>query len=509
MIDRNLTPEDYLAMFRRRWVLILTLTIIGGPLAYGISRFLPNRYKSQTLVLVEQQTVPSDIVRSVVTSDLSQRLGSMQQQILSRTRLEPVIRQFGLFSEEINRVQMDALVEKLQKAIDVSPVLPMAETRTKDLPGFYVAVTLDNPRNAQEVCSAVTSMFIEENLRLRQQHSEDTTQFLTQQLAEAKSKLDEQDARLASFKSRYMGLLPDEEKTNLGILAGLITQLDATTQALVRAQGDKGFAESMLGQQIAAWKESRTGRNPETSEQQLQIVQAQLADLQSKYSDDHPDVIRAKENIAVIKKKMAEDENQKKLANSEKEPDTSVEPAQVTQMRAQVHMFQQVIAEKLREQEDIKRQIKVYQQRVESSPAIEQKYKELTRDYQTALDFYNDLLKKRDQAAMASDLERRQQGEQFRVLDPANLPDSPSFPNRRLFALGGFGGGLALALSIAFLLELRDTSLKTEGDVELVLHVPVLALIPRMESASSTKPWQSSHQRPINSKTAEDLGAVG
>jgi polysaccharide chain length determinant protein (PEP-CTERM system associated) len=506
MISRTFTPEDYWVMFRRRWVLILTLMIVGGPLAYGISRFLPNRYKSQTLVLVEQQTVPSEIVKPVVTSDISQRLGSMQQQILSRTRLEPVMRQFGLFSEDINRVPLDGLVERLRKAIEVSPVLPMAETRANDLPGFYVSVTLDNPRIAQKVCSAVTSMFIEENLRLRQQHSEDTTQFLTQQLTDAKSKLDQQDAKLAAFKIRYMGLLPDEEKTNLGLLAGAITQLDATTQALERAQEDKGFAEAMLTQQIAAWKESTAGRNPETLEDQVQAMEAQLADLQAKYRDGHPDVIKIKNSIAAIQKKIAENENQEKVTSSERKRVTSVEPTQVTQLRAQIHMFQQVMAEKLREQEDIKRQIKTYQQRAESSPAIEQNYKELTRDYQTALDFYNDLLKKRDQAAMASDLERRQQGEQFRVLDPANLPDSPSFPNRRLFALGGFAGGLALGLSIAFFLESRDTSLRTESDVELVLHSAVLAMIPRIEPPSSTKPWQAPHQPATKSEKPADLG---
>jgi polysaccharide chain length determinant protein (PEP-CTERM system associated) len=506
MISRTFTPEDYWVMFRRRWVLILTLTIVGGPLAYGISRFLPNRYKSQTLVLVEQQTVPSDFVKPVETSDISQRLGSMQQQILSRTRLEPVIRQFGLFSEEINQVPMDALVERLRKAIEVSPVLPMVETRANDLPGFYVSVTLDNPRIAQRICSTVTSMFIEENLRLRQRHSEDTTQFLTQQLTDAKSKLDQQDAKLAAFKSRYMGSLPDEEKTNLGLLAGSITQLDATTQALSRAQEDKGFAEAMLTQQIAAWKESSAGRNPETLEDQLQAMEAQLADLQAKYRDGHPDVVKVKNSIAAIQKKIAENENHEKVTSSERKRVSSVEPTQVTQLRAQIHMFQQVIAEKLREQEDIKRQIKIYQQRAESSPAIEQNYKELTRDYQTALDFYNELLKKRDQAAMASDLERRQQGEQFRVLDPANLPESPSFPNRRLFALGGFAGGLALGLSIAFLLESRDTSLRTESDVELVLHSAVLAMIPRIEPALSTRAWQPPQQPFAKSEKAADLG---
>ena len=149
--------------------------------------------------------------------------------------------------------------------------------------------------------------------------------------------------------------------------------------------------------------------------------------------------------------------------------------------------YDQAIAERSREQEQIKQQIAVFQERIQSSPAVEQEYKALTRDYQTALEFYNDLLKKRDQSAMASDLEQRQQGEQFRVLDPANLPDQPSFPNRPLFAAGGLVGGLGLGLGLAFLLEMRDSSLRTERDVEFSLHLPVIAMIPAIEPLTGKK----------------------
>ena len=247
----------------------MVLAIVGPPLAYGVSRFLPNRYKSQTLVIIEQPTVPTDIVKSLDTTDINQRLASMQQQILSRSRLEPIIRQFNLYPEDVNRMSMDDLVGRLQRAIEVTPIAPMTETRAGQLPGFYVAVTLDNGRQAQEVCTAITSMFIEQNLRLRQEHSETTTQFLAQELASAKASLDEQDAKLAAFKSRHIGELPDDEQTNLNLLTGLTSQLDASTQALARAQQDKTFNESLLSQQVAAWQASQTGRNPETLEQQL------------------------------------------------------------------------------------------------------------------------------------------------------------------------------------------------------------------------------------------------
>jgi polysaccharide chain length determinant protein (PEP-CTERM system associated) len=490
MTRRELTPADYVAILRRRWVLITVLALIGPPLAYGVSRLLPAKYKSQTLVLVERPSVSPDIVPEIDSTNISERLASMKQQILSRTRLEPIIRQFGLYSQDANRISMDDLVARLQDAIEVTPVAPMAETRSSNLPGFFVNVTMDDPRMAQQVCTTVTSMFIEENLRASQQHSEVTTEFLSQQLDEAKKNLDAQDARLAAFKSRYMGSLPDEEQTNLNLLTGLTSQLDAATQALARAQQDKTFAESLLTQQIGAWQASQSGRNPDALEQQLAALQTQLSSLRAQYTDDYPDVIKAKNDIAALQKKIADSNAQQNATQPDKEKPT-VEPLQITQLRAQVHSYEQVIAEKTKEQENVKEQIKVYQGRVQSSPAVEEQYKELTRGYQTALDSYNDLLKKSDDAQRAKELQVQQAGEQFRVLDPANLPDRPSFPNRPLFALGGLAAGLGLGLGLAFVLEMRDSSLRTEQDVEFALRLPVLALIPAIEPASSKRPKES------------------
>src|SRR5271156_3977106 len=484
MGKRELTPADYMAMLRRRWVLIVVLALVGPPLAYGVSRVLPERFRSQTLVLIEQPTVSSKIVDSLDTSDINQRLSSMQQQILSRSRLEPIIRQFNLYPQDVNRKSMDELVARLQKAIEVTPIAPMSETRTQQLPGFYIAVTLDNARNAQEVCTAVTSLFIEQNLRLRQEHSEVTTKFLGQELESAKASLDEQDAKLAEFKSRHIGELPDDEQTNLNLLTGLTSQLDASTQMLARAQQDKTFTESLLGQQVAAWQASQTGHNPETLEQQLIALQAHLATLQSSYTDDYPDVIKAKNDIAVLQKKIAESEGPDKASVTNKGPKMS-EPAQIIQLRAQIHNDDMMIAAKTKEQEQIRKQIGLYQARVQSSPAVEQQYKELTRGYQTASDSFNDLQKKLTDSQQAVNLERKQEGEQFVVLDPANLPDKPTFPNRPLFALGGLAGGLGLGLGIAFLLEMKDSSFKTERDVEFALHLPVLAMVPEIVPATA------------------------
>ncbi|HKS72409.1 MAG TPA: Wzz/FepE/Etk N-terminal domain-containing protein [Terriglobales bacterium] len=478
MTRRELTPADYIDIVRRRWSLILVLTLIGPPLAYGIARILPARYKSQTLVLVQPPTVSAKIVEPVDTVDLTQRLASLQQQILSRSRLEPIIRKLGLFPKEVDRISMDNLVARLQKEIEVTPVQPMADT-AGGLPGFYVTVTMDDPHLAQSVCQSVTSMFIEESLKLQNQRSAQTTDFLSQQLLDAKTALDAQDAKLAAFKLRYIGSLPDQEQTNLNLLNSLSTQLDAATQALARAEQDKTFAQSMLDQQIAAWQaSSQVGGDPDTLQQQLVALQAKLADLRSRYTDQYPDVVKAKADIAAITKRLADGAG---TAPAPKAAKRSIEPAQITQLRAQVLAADQTVAEKTKEQAQIKRDIAIYQSRVQASPVVEEQYKELTRGYQTALEAYNDLLKKRDASVMSQNLTQQQEGEQFYTLDPANLPDAPSFPNRRLFALGGLAGGLGLGLGLALLIEMQDTSMRTERDVEFVLHLPVLATIPDVQ----------------------------
>jgi uncharacterized protein involved in exopolysaccharide biosynthesis len=177
--------------------------LVGCGAGIATAHFLPKRYTSKTLVLVQQPTVPGDYVKPVVTEGTGARLATMQQEILSRTRLEPVIQQLGLFREEVGRVPMEDLVGRLQKAITVTPVEPMAETRAEGLPGFTVSVDFGEPRLAQQICSTITSMFMDANLQLRQRQAEQTTRFLGKQLGDAKTRLDEQDAKLAIFQPVY------------------------------------------------------------------------------------------------------------------------------------------------------------------------------------------------------------------------------------------------------------------------------------------------------------------
>jgi polysaccharide chain length determinant protein (PEP-CTERM system associated) len=485
-VERELTLAEYVAILRRRWGLVLVTTLIGPVLAYGVSKFLPNKFMSQTLVLVEPATIKID--RDVEVANVSQQLASMKPEILSRSRLEPVILKYGVFPEDVNKVSMDQLVGRLQGAIGVTPVQPITQNGGRDLPGFFISVTLDNARTAQAVCTAITSMFIEKSIDLQNSKQQLAIQFWSRELETAKADLDAQDAKLAAFQSQHIGSGPGSEQTNLNLLTNLTSQLDAATQALARAQQDKSFAESMLQQQIASWQASQGGRNPDTLQQQLAALQTQLAGLEARYTSDYPDVIKTKADIAALQKKIAESESVKSPTDVGAPQKTAGEPAAITQWRTQVHIAEQTIAEKTKQEEQVREQIKLYQSRVQASPTVEEEFKELTRGYQTALESYNQKLKDRDTALMTQRLNSDQEGVQYRVLDPASLPSKPSFPNRPMFALGGLGGGLALGLGLAFFLELKDNSLRTERDAEFALRLPVLAMIPAIEPITTKKP---------------------
>jgi len=431
-------------------------------------------------VQIHDQSVSPDIVKPVINEATNQRLASMQEEILSRTKLQGVIEKFGLYPSERDKVHMEDLVAKLRAAIDVTPPETTLGMQNRQLPGFYINVTFDNPQTAQRVCSEITTMFMERNTTIVNQKATQTRDFLAQQADEAKRKLDEQDGKLAEFKQKYMGSLPDQTGTNVSLLTTANSQLEANTQALSRAQQDKAMNESLLQSQLASWKQIKgDGAAPETLDQQLTTLQEQLSTLQSRYTAEHPDVIKTKSQIEQLKRRMAE--APKVTPSTSTAQVSEVEPPEVQRLRAKLRQDELNIADLTKRQGQIQNQIGVLQGRIQLSPAVEQQYKELTRNYQSAMDNYNDLLKKLDQASIARDLTHAQQGEQFSMEDPPSLPMSPSFPKKSIFAGGGLGGGLALGLGILYLLAALDSSMHSERDVEVCLKLPVLALVPTVD----------------------------
>ncbi len=494
--NRELSMDDYLAMLRRRLKLILIPAILAPIAGFFVSYGFSPKYTSQATVLVEGQKVPEGYVKPVVTEDIVERIASMQEQVLSRTRLVSVIDRLGLAKGK----NVDDVIENIRTNLSIEPVqpdvapgsLPGSGKKRKPgdssgVPGFTVNFTADNPKTAQQVCAELTSMMLEQNLQAREQVAQSTTDFLSRQVEDAKHNLDGQDEKLAEFKRQYLGQLPGDEEGNLKLLGTMNSQLDASTQALNRAQQDKSYTQSLLAQQLAAWKTSQGSVNPQTLEQQLTALQAQLTSLQSRYTDDYPDVVKVKADIAEVKRQL-----QQANSPSTKTPDTSdrasaTEPPEIRQMRVQLHQYDDAIAQATRDQKRLQDQIKSYQGRLALSPGIEEKYKQLTRDYDGAQKFYDDLLAKKSQSQMQTDMESKQQGEQMRLLNPANLPEEPSFPNRLFFAGGGLGAGLVVGLGLAMWLEFTDKSIRTEEDAVAVLDLPVMVSIPWIGSQGSEK----------------------
>lgn len=477
--------DDVRRVVQRYWWLLPICVVVFGAVGFSTATLLPKRYTSQTLVLVAKPTVPTEYVKPVVTEDLNRRLASMKEQILSRTQLEPVIEKFDLYRKERSKLHMEELVDRLRKTIEISPLAAMAGTEDRSMPGFTVNVTFEDAHLAQQICTSVTSMFMEQNASALEQQAARTTSFLNQRLDEAKANLDQQDAKLAQFKRMYMGSLPQEEQGNLGILTSLNSQLEANTQALSRAQQNRAFNESLLNQQEANWKASQTGQNPETIDDQLRILREQLTTLESLYTAKHPDVVKKRNQIEELEKRIARAPAPNNNRSAGTRP--AAEPSQIQQLRASLRQDDINIVDLTKRQAQIQEQIRVLQGRVQASPMVEQQLKELTRSYQSALDFYNDLLRKRDNSAMATSLAHQQEGEQFRVLDPPSLPANPSFPNKIKFIGGGLGAGLAAGLGILYVLMVIDQTLHTEKDVVDCLKFPVLASIPILEYGNDSQ----------------------
>ena len=484
MENRELTMDDYLAMLRRRMKVILIPALLAPLAGFFVSYAFPSKYTSQSLVLVEGQKVPQGIVQPVVTADLTERIATLQQQVLSQSRLQPMLERTGLAKPGQN---VDDLIDNIRLSMTVEPVVTdlsqIGTTKPKPgqsspVPGFYVNYTASNAREAQQICNELTSLLLEENLKSREDVARGTTDFLSKQVEDTKHNLDDLDSKLAAFKKQYMGQLPGDEDNNLKILMGLNSQLDANTQSLSRAQQDKAYTESLLAQQVAAWKNSGSASNPQSLQQQLSQLQAQLIDLEARYTADLPDVIKTQADIAQVKKNLDEANNPSSTASTTPDKQSASEPAEIRQLRLQVHQYEDLIAQATRDQKKLQQEISMYQGRVALSPAIEEQYKQLARDYDNTQKVYQDLLADQSKSDLALKMEQQQQGEQMHLLNPASMPDLPSFPNRPLFAGGGLGAGLALGIGLALWLELRDKSIRTQADAESALELPMLVAVP-------------------------------
>jgi uncharacterized protein involved in exopolysaccharide biosynthesis len=516
--NRELTMDDYLAMLRRRkWFFVIPALL--GPLL-GYLLYLPvkkfyGKYNSQSIVLVEGQKVPENMVQPVVSDDLQARIGMLRALATSDSEMRPVLT--SLFPRK-SAQEIDVILEDMrtQPQLVGAPFADLSQitgttVRKKpgqqESPGFMVSYMSSNPRDAQLVCEALTSKIIKKNLEFIQANAKGTVDVLTQGLEDAKRTLDDMDSKLAEFKKQHSGQLPTDQDSNLKMLMTLSQQQDGYTQKENLAQQDKTYNQSVLSQQLAAWKSSQSSTNPVTLQKQLSDLQAQLIDLQARYTDDHPDVMKTKADIAEVRKKLAEiNKASSEATDSSNDKASATEPIEVRQIRQQIHRDDEDIAVATRELKRLQQEIAQYQQHLSLSPAIEEQYKALMRDYENAAKSYQDLLGKKSTADLTAHMTNQAAGERMSEIQTATYSDTPSSPNILIFIGGGLGAGLALGVGLAMWLELRDNSIRTEADAEAALQLPMLVAVPWVgvaaaENKNGGRFWHRNKKSDVDKET--------
>jgi protein tyrosine kinase modulator len=482
---------------RRRWQFLVPF-FCGWVLVWGASWLIPSTYRSGTLILVEQPSVPEKYVVSNIDSDIQQQLDSITQQILSRTRLLRIIDSLDLYAQERKHRSPDDMVETMRKDIDIE----LSHGDDKKLSAFNIYYANRDPKMAQAATAELANLFISENLEQRQKRSENTTNFLQDQLAQARAKLAAQEAKLRVFKDQHLGELPTQTQSNLQILSGLQNQLQVNQDSLNRAKQQNTYLESLINQYRTMGQGAKPGETAgplglAAIDTELDRLRAQLSDLSSHYTDKHPDVRKTKEQIARTEKMrdrivagMNAPVNNSSPAGAATQ---SFEPKSgpMLEMESQLKANRLEIANREAEIREEQSKINQYQARLNMAPVMEQQFADITRDYDQSKTDYESLLAKKNQSEMSTDLEKTQQGEHFRMLDPPNRPVKPYKPNRLMLCVAGLAAGLVLGGAFAFGQEKLAGKVYSEREIKKLVPFGVIAEIPPIETLEE----QSSRKR--------------
>jgi len=495
--DPNATGFDlkrYLDIVRRRHLQFLIPAFLGWLIVWGTSWVLPVRYKSSTLILVEQPTMPKNYVEANVSDDLQNRLQSITQQILSRTRLLVIIDKLHLYNGGRKHLTPDDKAALLARDIAVELV---HDARGEEITAFRITYSAHDPRIAQAVTSEVKDLFIQENLKVRQQESADTTKFIEAQLETARQTLADQEAKIREFEGAHEGELPSQQASNLQILSGYQSQLQNEQDSLNTAKQQRVYYETLIEQYRNLHGKSGSGTAPgdpsslTAIDLQLDKLNAQLADMSSRYTENHPDIQSLKSDIARTEKMRADlvAGLRTKGASGNRSGTTteSSEGTTMLQLQGQLQANQTEIANREQAIEALKGKINAYQERLNNEPVREQQLADLTRGDEQSKANYDDLLKKKNQSEMATSMERMQQGERFSMLDPPSLPVKPDFPNRLKFCGIGMGVGVVLGILVVAGLEVFDDRMHTEEAIKVLLPMAVISEIPEIVSPSDER----------------------
>jgi polysaccharide chain length determinant protein (PEP-CTERM system associated) len=460
--------------WRRRWQIVLPAIVVAAVASWWIHR-LPDRYRSDALLLVVPQPVPETFVRSTVTTRGDQRLQSITQQILSRTQLERIIRDFDLYADRRKTDTMQDIVDSMRtRDIEIRPVKGDA---------FRLGFSADSPDEAMRVVERLVSLFIVETSLDRATLAEGTDQFLEAQLENARRNLIDNETRLEEYRRRHNGELPNQVEANVRGLNNTEMQIQVLADSLNRDRDrqlmlDRSLKDADLSELIETRTPVASADAPKrTATEQLERAEAALKDMQSTLTEQHPDIVAMKQTIAELRPR-AEAESARQSQSAEGSAADKLRRSRLEGLRAELSAVEQQIAQKVAEGERLHGVLLNYQRHIEVAPTREAELAGLTRDYDTLQQTYRGLLTKKQESAIAANLERRQIDAHFKVLDPARLPEQPFSPRRtRLYAMAAMGG-LGIGLMFVVILEWFDRGLRTQDDVRIALGLPVLAAIP-------------------------------
>jgi polysaccharide chain length determinant protein (PEP-CTERM system associated) len=475
--DRQLTLTDYWLLFRRHrwWFIAPFIVVCTSVFLYSLTR--PNIYRARTSVLVEAPKVPDSYVQSTVSMRVQERLRTVTQQIKSRTRLEQMGRELQLIGDALEGRALDDYVTNMSDHIEVT-----VEGSGNDI--FIVSYEGRDPRTVMLVANKLVSLFIQDNLKMREQYAEGTTEFLEDELQRVRGLLQTQEKIVSEYKQRNMGELPTQQDTNQRTLDRLQMQSQFIVATLESVRTRKGLLLRQIAQQGAEAAPSPTSASRPSSsepaglEQQLEQRRLVLAQLQRVYMDTYPDIVLLKQQITALEAQMAAQKAGVQAVESIV-PQGSITARSIrTQQQNEVEQIEQE-EEKLRQQQaNVQAQIAAYEKRLANTFQRAQEMSVLTRDYETTQKNYDSLLARRQQAQVAENLEKRQKSEQFRVLDEARIPTKPWKPKRFQILLQGIGLGLAVGGGAICLVAYLDQTFYDLEALEQFTALPVLATIP-------------------------------
>jgi polysaccharide chain length determinant protein (PEP-CTERM system associated) len=484
-------------MVRGRWWILL-ITPLVSTLTISVIYRIPNRYKSQATLVVDAQKVPTRYVTPTTETSLADALQAMTQDVLSRARLLALIDEFGLYAKERQRLAPEQLVELMRSYITIEPIDPASGD--KDINSFRISFVAEKATLAQQVTAKLTSFFIEANLKTREDQATNTTNFLQAQLADAQTKLNTQEATMRDFKAQHLGELPEQQQSNLAILSATQQQLQNLENALDRAQQQRVYLESLINgyRRLAERAASAPGSVPGVTASRpltpLQTAHNDLLRLQlerSKALADHAPTyyeIKALDRQiaaeqAVIAKLDASEKSQATAApdpgSSSRPPqDAFVEDSATAQLQSQLEANRLEIRNIQKDEEQAKKIVAQYQERLNMTPVREQQLASIQRDYDLSYQNYKDLESKASQSQLATNLEKQQGGQQFRLVEPPSLPEVPTSPKRTRLSLMGLGGGLFAGLFMAFATDLARPKYHSTQEITRRLGAPLVIGLP-------------------------------